>query len=82
MYLLKENHLSYKAEHLAYCFPVIIELVIEKNTSSQSGFLRGRLTHFVTNRPFLMNEETHVSLERKPSKLVAGASSTVFACEN
>jgi hypothetical protein len=37
---------------------------------------------FAPYRPIQLSKETHVSLERKPSVLEAGASSTLFHSEN
>jgi hypothetical protein len=69
-------------EHLAICFPVRIKLVFEKNTAYPSLIISGRNAQIIQNRPIRWVEETHVSLERDVDKLEAGASSTLFTCEN
>jgi hypothetical protein len=48
MHLLKENPLFSKQEHLAYGFPVRIELVFERNTACSWRFSSVRKEHFVT----------------------------------
>jgi hypothetical protein len=40
MYHTKENHFGYKLQHLAPCFPVNIELILERSTSCNLGFSR------------------------------------------
>jgi hypothetical protein len=54
----------------------------EKNTACPSGFVRCRNSHFVAKRPIHVCWRNCGSLNRKPSMLEAGASSTFFPCEN
>jgi hypothetical protein len=51
MYLLKENHLYYKQDHLAHCFPERTEIDFERNTACNLGVSRWRLGLFPPNRP-------------------------------
>jgi hypothetical protein len=41
---------------------VITELVFERNTACRSGFSKGRITHFVPNRPTQQNCIKHMHL--------------------
>jgi hypothetical protein len=82
MYLSEELHLYQKLQYLLHGCPVIIELLIERNTSCKSEFSRWRKAHFAPSGLFSLGEETRLYLERKPSLLEAKASSTLFPCEN
>jgi hypothetical protein len=55
MNLSKEHHLCYKQEHLAHCFPVITELLFERNASCSYGVSRWREALFVPNRPIQLS---------------------------
>jgi hypothetical protein len=82
MYLSKENNISDQLQHQELCSPVSIELVFEWNTSCKHNFLNvDRLILFQIGQPSYV-EETHVFLERKPSMVEAGATSTLFSREN
>jgi hypothetical protein len=65
-----------------HCFLVRIELVFERNTSSHWSFQGGRMLMLLQTGLFRWVEETYIYLERKPSMLEAGASSTFFPSEN
>jgi hypothetical protein len=69
-------------KHLALCFPVRIDLVCKGVLPAHEGFQGGDMLNLIQMGLFSWVEETHVSLERNPSKLQAGVSSTFFACEN
>jgi hypothetical protein len=58
-----------------HSFPVRIELVFERSMSWNFCISRQRYSLFVPNAPMKLSDETHVSLERKPSKFAAKASS-------
>jgi hypothetical protein len=61
---------------------VRIELVFERSTSSLSGFKREKSNILFQVGLFSLVEETYVFLERKPSMLEGGTSSTLFPCDN
>jgi hypothetical protein len=82
MYLSPEYHLCLKQEHLAPCFPVRAEFVVESNTSCKLYFQDAYRIILLQLCVLSEVEETHVSLERKPSALEAGRSGTLFPCEN
>jgi hypothetical protein len=79
---LERNPFVIEAVATSTLFPVRIELVVQRNTSCKSDFSSWRKGHFIPNRPIQLSEETHILLQRKPSVLEAGASSTSFPCEN
>jgi len=54
----------------------------ERNTSCKSEFSRWRKAHLIQIGLFSYDEEKHASLEKKPFVLDAGATSTLFSCEN
>jgi hypothetical protein len=65
--LSKGNHLYWKWEHLANCFPVKIELGFEGILLANDSFQVGvRLILFQIGL-FIYVEETHVSFQRKRS---------------
>jgi hypothetical protein len=82
MYLLEENHLCYKHQCLAHCFPVRIVLECERNTCYLSVVSSRRIIHFMKNTLFWWNCETHVSFGRIQSLLEAVVSGTLFLYYN
>jgi hypothetical protein len=71
-----------EATDLAYCFPMRIDLVSQRNTAILSGFSSYRNIRFVHNCPIELIVETRISLGRKPSTFEAGGSCTLFPYKN
>jgi hypothetical protein len=82
MNLSKENHGCSKQKRQAYCFPVRIELVLERNTMWLWKFSGWRKGHWVPNHLFRWFGETPVHLQRRPSLKEAVASVTLYSREN
>jgi predicted hydrocarbon binding protein len=61
---------------------VRVELVFERNTSCNSCVSGGDRLCWLQTGIFRGIEETHVSLQRKPSVVEAAACSTLTPCEN
>jgi hypothetical protein len=61
---------------------VRIELVFEKIHSAYHNFPGEQRLYLFEIGLFSRTEDTHVSLQRKPCRLKAGASSALFPCEN
>jgi hypothetical protein len=84
MYISNESHLHFKQEHLGHCFPVRTELICEMKSIWKSELSRWRKSHFVPNWLIQLTwkKKPQVSLQGKPCVLGAGASSTLFLCNN
>ena len=80
--LSKENLLGTHLRYLDHDFPVRMEAVFDKNTSSKTKYSKWSKDHFLPNRPVSWADETHVSLERNPCVSEAGAPGTLFPWEN
>jgi hypothetical protein len=61
---------------------VRIELVFKKILPAYHNFPGEQMLNLFQIGLFSRGEETHVSLQRKPSRIVKGASSALFHCEN
>jgi hypothetical protein len=57
-------------------------VLFEGHNSGKSEFSRWRRLNLYQIDLFSLDDETHVSLKRKPSVLVAAASITLFPCDN
>jgi hypothetical protein len=61
---------------------VLIELIFKEIFHANHSFQGGERLIFFQIGLFSKVEETHVSLERKPTVLEARASTTLFPCKN
>jgi hypothetical protein len=68
-------------QHLAHCLYVTTELLLTGILPANHSFSDAEMLSFL-QRLFSFDEETHVSLNRKPDVLEAEASSKLFLCEN
>jgi hypothetical protein len=82
MYLYKGTHVCQKLQHQAYGLPVRIEVVFEGKLPANHSFKGGDWLCFLQLGLFRQVEVKHVSLERNPSVVEAGASRTFFTFEN
>jgi hypothetical protein len=82
MYLSKENHLCKKLLHLAHCFPVTIEFILNGILPTNLRFYGAGWLNLLQICLFSNIDETHVSLKGKPSVLEVAASNTLFPCKN
>jgi hypothetical protein len=82
MYLLKENHLCYKQEYVAHCFPVRIELVFTGILPANGIIQRGNRLCLLQTDLVSWVDETHTYLQRNPFVIEAIASRTLFPCMN
>jgi hypothetical protein len=82
LYLMKQNNLYSLQEFHGNCFPRRIELPFERNTDYLSGFSSVRNSSLVEKGSIQVNGRSTVYVGRKPSRLEAGGSGTLFPCEN
>jgi hypothetical protein len=76
-----KNSVCVRSKKSSTLFPCVNWVSFEKNTSCLLGASRWRKAVFAPTRPIQLRWKTHVSLQREPSILEAGESSTLFPCE-
>jgi hypothetical protein len=82
MYLMAQYNLCQRRECAAHCLTMRIELPFERNTAYHSGFSSVRNINFVQNISIQVKGRSTESLGKRPCKLEAGGSSTLFPSEN